>query len=202
MSEDIEYKEDEQLIGKVNKVIFETSRFLGIVLKDIRAFNPPPENLSDDVVFIQWTAVIDAVAEEPELTRRNSGFRIGGRLSWEKSPTDTEIELGVRRSVGFSVLAGIAPEREFIYQALEASMWSQNSVILGAFIFECMNLMQASMSGIKSSSQVATPAKVMGAIANKLKESAEATLIDVRKNLQAAYDGKPMTSINTNDTKH
>lgn len=192
MTENIEYQPDEALIGQLESAIHETSRFMGVVLKDIRAFNPPPADLSEDEVFLQWTAIIDAVAEEPKITKFISGFRIGGRLSWGHRPSEQEVQIGARRSVGFSVLTGIAPERDFVYQALEASLWSQNSVILGAFIFECVNLLQVSAGNAKTSSQIWTPGKAMNVVIDKLKGSVGDTLEQVRENLKAAFDGKPI----------
>lgn len=183
--------EDPQIKEQVEYYISETAKLLGITFKEKKAFFPPPIDDMDAQWRMSWMAVLDLVAEEPEVSKAISGFRVGGRLAWPEKPKNSEIMMAVRRSVAFALTVGIAPERDFIYQALIARQWSHNSALLGLYIEDCVTIMRAAIANAKKPSDIPTAEATMKDITNKLQEASRKTLQDSRKIFQEQWDGTP-----------
>lgn len=184
-----EYGVPKTLADKCVMTIRDCAAQLGITIEDAKVMRPPV-NLDPRLYDLGWTAKKISVVDDPPGVEVEP-FTMGGRLNWdqEEPPSTEEVLLQLRRSCMFSMTVAIMPERSFVYQALEATRFSQNSVLLGMFIHDCAMYMQNNPPKDKNY-HFPSVAKAQGFIADQLKKASKQSLVAIHERLSGMYQEK------------
>ena len=188
-----EYSVNQKLADKCIETIRACAKQLGVKVQEEKVMRPPfmwreDDNPGHDLV---WTAqMIGAVDDAPEV--KPDVFTIGGRLNWntEEPPSTGEVILQLTRSCMFSMTVALAPERDFIYQALEATRFSQNSVLLGMYIHDALVYMQENPPDGKRRNKFPSAHYAMEQINMRLEKASEPVLQMAHKRLQDQFSTK------------
>lgn len=179
-----------EMIDRLKEIVAECSEQVGVGVEDISILNPARiDDFEAPAVKFNWRASIESVRFNEELSKIIKGNLIGGHLGFPMEVSIEEMYLAFRNQVLWILITETVPERNFIYQGIEVSRYSQNSILMGAFLRDCIKVMADSLHKANRVDQIHSVAKTMRIVTDNLTHQAKNYMQEVRNKMAQELTG-------------
>jgi len=175
------FSSNTRILGICQEAILTASKYLEIYLYDIEVLFPAMIDDFDKMPYkIRWRAFLnDGNGDKEKQT-------VGGYANWPEEPNEKQVGLTLKRSATFSTLTATMAGGQYVYQALDAWKYDQESFQIAVY----KQTIVQSMAGMVDDATLTMPSlgKIQSFVIKELQKESVGFLSEIHSKMTADLD--------------